>query len=49
MALAGALVPDTFPTAVAPTLEAARAAIPHGAVRFDRTDVDDPAIVECWI
>jgi len=34
---------------IAPTLEAARAAIPHGLTMIPRFENDDPAIVETWI
>ena len=34
---------------VAPTLEAARAALPHGLTMIPRFENDDPAIVETWI
>lgn len=37
------------PMAVVDTLEEARAAIPRGAVRLDRSEHDEPVIVEVWI
>lgn len=40
---------DTEPTAVVPTLEEARAAVPEGMYRLSRLPNDEPQIVETWI
>jgi hypothetical protein len=40
---------DAKPLALVPSLEAARAAFPPGLYRIDRSQQDDPVIVESWI
>jgi hypothetical protein len=42
-------VPDQEPFCLAPTLEAARAALPPGLAHLARDPNDDPAIAEVWI
>lgn len=40
---------DPVPVAIAPSLEAARFAIPPGLHRIERDPEDDPQIAEVWV
>ena len=43
------MTPDQHPTAVVPTLTAARQQVPDGLICLPRYRSDDPVIVEVWI